>query len=77
VPLRKDPELRLIAIHVIGYLISTELAMQHEQDKAAVDSIKKLGNDTFDAMKSLSSCSLNMNDLIKTHYCSQTDHEDR
>jgi hypothetical protein len=36
--------------------------MQHEQDKAAIDSLKKLRNDTLDAMKHLSSCSLNMDD---------------
>jgi uncharacterized protein YoaH (UPF0181 family) len=31
------------------------LTIQHEQDQAAVDSLKKLLNDALDAMKNLSS----------------------
>jgi hypothetical protein len=42
-------------MRVLGYLIRTELAMQHEQDHAAVDSPKKLPDDALDAMKNLSS----------------------
>jgi hypothetical protein len=37
---QEDLELRLLAIRVVGYLIRTELTIQHEQDQAAVDSLK-------------------------------------
>jgi hypothetical protein len=36
---QEDPELRLFAMRVVGYLIRTELAIQHEQDQAAVDEL--------------------------------------
>ena len=36
---QEDPELRLLAMRVVGYLIRTELAIQHEQDQAAVDDL--------------------------------------
>lgn len=36
---QEDPELRLLAMRVVGYLIRTELAIQHEQDQAAVDGL--------------------------------------
>ena len=36
---QEDPELRLLAMRVVGYLIRTELAIQHEQDRAAVDDL--------------------------------------
>ena len=36
---QEDPELRLLAMRVVGYLIRTELAIQHEQDQAAVDEL--------------------------------------
>lgn len=36
---QEDPELRLLAMRVVGYLIRTELAIQHEQDQAAVDAL--------------------------------------
>jgi predicted DNA-binding protein (UPF0251 family) len=36
---QEDPELRLAAMRVVGYLIRTELAIQHEQDQAAVDEL--------------------------------------
>jgi len=36
-----------------------------QQDQAAVDSLKKPPNNAFDAMKNLSSGSLNMNDIIQ------------
>jgi hypothetical protein len=34
---QKGPQLRMLAMRVVGYLIRTELAIQHEQDQAAVD----------------------------------------
>jgi len=36
---QEDPELRLLAMRVVGYLIRVELAIQHEQDQAAVDDL--------------------------------------
>ena len=36
---QEDPELRLLAMRIVGYLIRTELAIQHEQDQAAVDDL--------------------------------------
>ena len=36
---QEEPELRLLAMRVVGYLIRTELAIQHEQDQAAVDDL--------------------------------------
>ena len=36
---QEDPELRLLAMRVVGYLIRTELAIQHAQDQAAVDDL--------------------------------------
>ena len=36
---QEDPELRLLAMRVVGYLIRTELAIQHEQDQAAIDEL--------------------------------------
>ena len=36
---QEEPELRLLAMRVVGYLIRTELAIQHEQDRAAVDDL--------------------------------------
>lgn len=36
---QEDPMLRLLAMRVVGYLIRTELAIQHEQDQAAVDEL--------------------------------------
>jgi hypothetical protein len=36
---QEDPELRLLAMRIVGYLIRTELAIQHEQDQAAVDEL--------------------------------------
>jgi hypothetical protein len=37
---QEDPELRLLAIRVVGYLIRTELSIRHKQDQAAVDPLK-------------------------------------
>jgi hypothetical protein len=36
---QEDPELRLLAMRVVGFLIRTELAIQHEQDQAAIDEL--------------------------------------
>jgi len=36
---QEDPELRLLAMRVVGYLIRVELAIQHEQDQAAIDEL--------------------------------------
>jgi len=36
---QEEPELRLVAMRVVGYLIRIELAIQHEQDRAAVDDL--------------------------------------
>ena len=36
---QEDRELRLFAMGVVGYLIRTGLAIQHEQDQAAVDEL--------------------------------------
>jgi len=36
---QEEPELRLLAMRVVGYLIRTELAIQHDQDHAAVDDL--------------------------------------
>jgi hypothetical protein len=36
---QEDPELRLLGMRVVGYLIRVELAIQHEQDQAAVDDL--------------------------------------
>jgi len=36
---QEDPELRLLAMRVVGYLIRVELAIEHEQDQAAADDL--------------------------------------
>jgi hypothetical protein len=36
---QEDPELRLLAMRIVGYLIRVELAIQHEQDQAAADDL--------------------------------------
>ena len=36
---QEDPELRLLAMRVVGYLIRTELAIEHEQDQAAAEDL--------------------------------------
>jgi hypothetical protein len=36
---QEDPDLRLLAMRVVGYLIRVELAIQHEQDQAAIDEL--------------------------------------
>lgn len=36
---QEDPEVRLLAMRVAAYLMRTELAIQHEQDQAAVDEL--------------------------------------
>ena len=36
---QEDPELRLLAMRIVGYLIRVELAVQHEQDHAAADDL--------------------------------------
>jgi hypothetical protein len=36
---QQDPELRLLAMRIVGYLIRVELTIEHEQDHAAVDDL--------------------------------------
>jgi hypothetical protein len=36
---QEDPELRLLAMRIVGYLIRVELAIQHDQDVAAADDL--------------------------------------
>jgi hypothetical protein len=36
---QEDPDLRLLAMRIVGYLIRVELAIEHEQDQAAADDL--------------------------------------